>query len=126
MTESELYAAAKALVSREIGDCPVDCSENESCFLYNGKYVKICPSVYIDENDMPCFAVQRYYSQQTCDISVFSLKNRLSWDFYIVKSSVIDSCFGRLDNISLPLIEPFSLHTKVGGIKQAIDLACSL
>ena len=126
MTELELYDAAKTLIYREIGDCHTDCPGCEPCFLYNGKYVQISTSEYNGENDIPCFTVQRFYSWRKCGISLFSLKNRLSWDFYIVKSSVINSCFGRFDTISLPLIEPFSLHTKVGGIKQAIDLACSL
>lgn len=126
MEDTLLFAAAEALVSSELGVDTVCRSDCDSCFLYGNTYIEVLPTERIDEQEPPVFNIERTASERLSDVCVFTLKNRLFWDFYIVKSSVIDSCFGGITNISLPLIEPFSLHTKVGGIKRAIDLACNL
>lgn len=126
MEDTLLFAAAEALVSSELGVDTVCRSDCDSCFLYGNTYIEVLPTERIVEQEPPVFNIQWAASERLSDICVFTLKNRLFWDFYIVKSSVIDSCFGGITNISLPLIEPFSLHAKVGGIKRAIDLACNL
>lgn len=126
MGDTVLFAAAEALISRELGVDTVCRSDCDSCFLYGNSYIEVLPTERIVEHEPPVFNIQWAASERLSDICVFTLKNWLFWDFYIVKSSVIDSCFGGITNISLPLIEPFSLHAKVGGIKRAIDLACNL
>lgn len=125
MGDTVLFAA-EALISRELGLDTAFRSGCDSCFLYGNSYIEVLPTERIDEQEPPMFNIQWAASERLSDVCVFTLKNRLFWDFYIVKSSVIDSCFGGITNISLPLIEPFSLHAKVGGIKRAIDLACNL
>lgn len=115
MSDTVLFAAAEALVFRELGIC----SGCEPCFLYNGSRVEVKPSEYIDDVEPPYFGVR----QTASDICVFSLKNGLKWDFYIIRTSVLNSCFAGLSAVSLPMIAPLALHVNVGGVKQAVDLA---
>lgn len=52
--------------------------------------------------------------------------NSSDWDFYITKTATIDCSFNNQECIGLPMIEPFAIHTKIGGIKQAVSLACDI
>ena len=120
MKDTVLYAAAEALISRELGVDTTYCSSCDSCFLYNGSCVEVKPSECINEQEPPCF----YIEQAASDICVFSVRNGLDWDFYVVRTSALVSCSDGQPFISLSLVEPIALHVKVGGIKQAVDVAC--
>lgn len=126
MKDTVLFAAAEALISRELGVDTVYRSGCDSCFLYGGSYVEVLPSEYIDEQEPPLFNIRGTASKHPSDVCVFSVKKGLNWDFYIMRSSVLDSCSGGQSCVSLPLIEPVSLHAKIGGIKQAVHLACNI
>lgn len=128
MNDTMLYAAAEALISRELGVDTVHKSNCELCFLYNNSCVDVIPSTYLQEKEPPYFDIRRSASKtkRSSDVCIFSVKNGCQWDFYIVKTSVIDSCFKDQPNINLSLIEPIALHVKAGNIKQAVDVACSV
>ena len=128
MNDTMLYAAAEALISRELGVDTVHQSDCELCFLYNDSYIEVKPSTYIQEKEPPYFDIRRSASKtkRPSDVCIFSVKNGCQWDFYIVKTSIIDYCFDCQPNVSLSLIEPIALHVKVGNIKQAVDVACSI
>ena len=121
MNNTEFFPAAEECVSRELGVEIVDRSGCGSRLLYNDTYIEVKPS-YTDEQEPSYFDIRRSASS----VCVFSVNDGCQWDFYIVKSSVIDSCFENLSVISLPLIEPIALHVRLGGIKQAIDLAVGI
>lgn len=122
MGDTVLFAAAEALISRELGMDTFPRFDCDSCFLYNGSYVEVKPSEYIDEQEPPYFNIQQTLS----DVCVFSVRKGLDWDFYVVRTSALASCADGQSCISLSLVEPISLHAKVGGIKQAVNLACGL
>lgn len=122
MGDTVLFAAAEALISRELGVDTASCSGCDSCFLYNGSCVEVKPSEYIDEQEPPYFNIQRTLS----DVCVFSVRKDLDWDFYVVRTSALASCADGQPCISLSLVEPIALHVKVGSIKQAVDVACSI
>lgn len=126
MEDTVLFAAAEALISRELGVDTVYRSGCGSCFLYDGSYVEVLPSEYIDEQEPPLFNIRWAASERPSDICVFSVKKCKNWDFYIMRSSVLASCSGGQSCVSLPLVEPVSLHAKIGGIKQAVHLACNI
>lgn len=71
------------------------------------------------------------------DIYVFSLLNEKNrdtvnpldlnqWDFYIAKTSVIDTTFDNQKSVALSVIKPICIRTKFNGIKQAIDLSVEI
>lgn len=71
------------------------------------------------------------------DIYVFSLLNEKNrdainpldlnqWDFYISKTSVIDTTFDNQKSVALSVVEPICIHTKFNGIKQAINLTVEI
>ncbi|MCM1059409.1 MAG: hypothetical protein NC452_03870 [Eubacterium sp.] len=124
MRDTVLFAAAEALISHELGVDVVLCSGCDSCFLYDGSSVEVFSSEYIDEQEPPYFNIPA--SERTSDICVFSVKKGLNWDFYIMRSSVLVSCSDGLSRVGLPLVEPVSLHAKIDGIKQAVNLACNI
>lgn len=126
MGDTVLFAAAEALISRELGVDTFTRFDCDSCFLYNGSYVEVKPSEYIDEQEPPYFNVRQASFDCPSDIYVFSVRKGLDWDFYVVRTSVLASCADGQPCVGLPLVEPVSLHTKVGGIKQAVNLACGL
>jgi len=123
MENTVLLTAVKDLISRELSVDLGDCSGCDLCFLYSGSYVEVKPSEYISEQELPYFNVQRAVSERPSDVCIFSLRKGLDWDFYVVRTSVLDSCFGGQSAINLAMIEPFALHVKTSGIKQAVDLA---
>lgn len=120
MGDTVLFAAAEALISRELGVDTTPCSGCDSCFLYNGSCVEVKPSECINEQEPPYFNIQQTLS----DVCVFSVRKGLDWDFYVVRTSALVSCSDGQPCISLSLVEPIALHVKVGGIKQAVDVAC--
>lgn len=122
MGDTVLFAAAEALISRELGVDTFPRFDCDSCFLYNGSYVEVKPSEYIDEQEPPYFNIQQTLS----DVCVFSVRKGLDWDFYVARTSALASCANGQPCISLSLVEPISLHAKVGGIKKAVNLACGL
>ncbi len=126
MENTVLFAAAEALISRELGVDAVARSGCDLCFLYKGSYVEVKPSEYIDEQEPPYFNIRRVGSTRPSDVCIFSVRKGEDWDFYIVKTSAIDSCFDSQSCVGLPLIKPISIHTKIDGIKKAVDLTCSV
>lgn len=125
MTDTVLSAAAETIVSYKlgIGNVTFGCG---SALPYNGSYVEVLPSAYIDEQEPPYFSVRRSASERPSDVCVFAVEKGSDWDFYILRTSVLDSCFAGQSCVSLPLIEPISLHTKIGGLQQAVNLACNI
>lgn len=121
MNSVTLSAAAETIVSYKlgIGNVTFGCG---APLPYGGSYLEVLPSAYIDNQEPPCFGVPQFAS----DVCVFSLNNGCEWDFYVVKTSSLRSCFAGEACVSLPLIEPISLHTRIGGLKQAVDLACAI
>ncbi len=126
MRDTVLFTAAEALISHELGVDAVVRSGCDLCFLYNGSYVEVLPSEYIDEQEPPHFNIRWAVSECPSDVCVFLVKKGLNWDFYIMRSSVLASCSDGQSCVSLPLVEPVSLHAKIGGIKQAVNLACNI
>lgn len=126
MGDTVLFAAAETLVARELGVDTVACSGDEPCFLYDDSYVLVKPSEYADGQEPPYFDIQQTALDYPTDVYVFSVKKGSDWDFYIVKTSAVNSCADGQSCISLSLIEPISLHAHVGGVKQAVALACSV
>lgn len=126
MGDTVLFAAAEALISCELGVDTFPRFDGDSCFLYNGSYVEVKPFEYIDEQEPPYFNIQQTSFDCPSDVCIFSVRKELNWDFYVVRTSVLASCADGQPYVSLPLVEPVSLHTKVGGIRQAVNLACGL
>lgn len=127
MKDSVLFAAAEALVSRELGVDTVYRSGGELCFLYDNSYIEVLPSERINEQEPPLFNILQPASDDCPpDVSIFAVNQGLDWDFYIMRSSLLTSCSEGQSCVSLPWVEPVSLHAKIGGIKQAVNLACSI
>ncbi len=122
MEDTVLFAAAEAIVFYKLGIGNTTRSGCGSGLPYNGSYVEVKPSEYIDEQEPPYFDIRRAASERPSDICVFSVKKGSDWDFYIVRTSVLDSCFGGQSAVNLAMIKPFALHVNICGIKQAVDL----
>lgn len=128
MNDTMLYTAAEAFISHELGVDTVHRSNSKLWFLYNGSCVEII-ATYLQEKEPHYFDIRRSAAskpKKTSDVCIFSVKKGCQWDFYIIKTSIIDSCFEGQPNINLSLIEPMALHVKAEGIKQAVDVACNI
>ena len=126
MGDTVLFAAAEALISRELGVDTVCRSGCDSCFLYGNTYIEVLPTERIDEQEPPMFNIRWDTSEHPSDVCIFSVKQGLDWDFYVMRSSVITSCCGGQPCVSLPLVEPVCIHAKIGGIKRAVNMACNI
>lgn len=67
------------------------------------------------------------------DVYVFSLLNETDrdkvdpldlnqWDFYIVKTSAVNTAFDTQKSVALSMIEPIAIKVKFTGIKKAVDM----
>ncbi len=108
--------------------------------LYGDTKIEVKSSAYVQSWEQkelysPRFDIHVPVSagKRQSDIYIFSLLNEKErdkvdpldlgqWDFYIVKTSVIDSTFDTQKSVSLSLIEPIAIKVKFTGIKQAVDM----
>lgn len=108
-----------ALVSVALGEKAAQYTESEPFFIYNGVRIGVFFSECCDDQDTPYFDI-RYIGSE---ISVFSVKNGLNVDFYVIRNSALASCFSGLSVVGLSMIAPVALHVKADRLKQAVDLA---
>lgn len=111
--------------------------------LYGNTKIEVKSSAYIQSWEQEQIYSPRFdihapsAGKRPSDVYVFSLlneKNRDSvnpldlnqWDFYIVKTPVIDDTFDSQKSVALSIIEPIAMCVKFCGIKQAVDLACNM
>ncbi|GHU59289.1 hypothetical protein AGMMS49975_26720 [Clostridia bacterium] len=109
--------------------------------LYGDIKIEVKSSAYIQSWEQkqpyaPRFDIHEAVSagKRPSDIYVFSLLNEKErevvnpldlrqWDFYVVKTSVIDLTFDKQKSVGLSMIEPIALCVKFDGLKQAVDMA---
>lgn len=108
--------------------------------LYGSTRIEVKSSAYIQSWEQETLSSPRFDIHQSItngkrmsDIYVFCLLNEKNrdeidpldlnqWDFFIVKTEIIESTFGNQKSVSLSIIEPICIRTKFSGIKKAIDL----
>lgn len=111
--------------------------------LYGDTRIEVKSSAYIQSWEQEQIYSPRFdihtpsAGKRPSDVYVFSLlneKNRESvnpldlnqWDFYIVKTTIIDDTFDSQKSVALSIIEPIAMRVKFSGIKQAVDLAAGI
>lgn len=109
--------------------------------LYGDIRIEVKSSAYIQSWEQaelykPRFDIHVPVSEgkRQSDVYIFSLLNEKErdkinpldlnqWDFYIVKTSAINSTFDSQKSVALSMVEPIAIKVKFGEIKKAVDLA---
>lgn len=110
--------------------------------LYGETRIEVKSSAYIQSWEQTQLYSPRFDIHSTTadkrpsDVYVFCLLNEKDrekinplylnqWDFFIVKTSVIDSTFDTQKSVALSVVSPIAIRVKFSGIKQAVDVARS-
>ena len=124
MNNTELNSTVEKIVSSALGISASEHSSRSLSFLYQGATIEVISSEYIDEQEPPYFDISRPASEnkRMSDVCVFALKNKSQWDFYILRTSLVDTTFDSQSIVALSFIEHIGMHVKIDGIKKSVDL----
>lgn len=112
--------------------------------LYDGIKIEVKSSAYIKAQEQEELYAPRFdiheaatTGDRVSDVYVFCLLSEKDceainpldlnlWDFFVAKTSVINSTFDKQKSAALSVIEPICIHAQFSKIKQAIKLTAGV